>query len=325
MKRCYFTVLAYFFLLKSYSQNNQVIISGGKWNDHSTWALGHVPANGEVAIIPADSVVVVDENILVSTSITVKIFGTLSFQVGKLRLTGSSAIYLYPGGTIASDQGNASDKIEINGVSKYSGDEGSLAGPLMANAVTTGFDPMPIILPVKFIAYNISHSGANVSIKWSTTEEVNAAYYEVKRSGDGFNWLTIARVEASSKPGVVNNYSYTDKEHKIGLAYYRIKQVDKDGGFVYSSIRSIKSEPSPFLDVKVSSIANNIVVEFSKQLTGNVMIQLQNLSGQVIAKKTYYQPEGYIIFATGTYKGHFILSLSNGNEGKISKQVFLNN
>lgn len=324
MKRFYSMVLACFSLLYSYSQNNEAIINNGKWNDNSSWGLGHVPANGEVVIIPQNLTLIVDDNIVVSTAVTIKIYGTLNFQVGKLKLSGSSAVYVYLGGTISSQQANASDKIEIDGVSKYTGNEGMLMGPLMANTGTSGFDPMPIILPVKFIAYNISHAGNNISINWATTNEASAAYYAVERSKDGISWQTIARVESSIRPGDINNYSYTDNESKRGLTYYRIKQVDSDGQFIYTSIRSINLKPPAFLDMKVFSVANNLVVEFSQQLQGNVVMQLNSLLGQVIARQTFYQPTGYIILKRGSYKGHFILSINNGHDVKIARHIFLN-
>jgi hypothetical protein len=323
MKRYYFTVLACLLIVASYSQNNQAIINNGQWNNNANWALGHVPANGEVAIIPQNLTLIVDDNIVVTTEITLKIYGTLNFQVGKLKLSGSSAVYVYPGGVISSQQGNASDKIEINGVSKYSGDEGTLTGPLMANAGTSGFDPMPIILPVKFIAYNISNSGNSISINWSTTEEENAAYYQVERSNDGITWQAIARIEPVAKPGVINNYTYTDKEIQTGLVYYRIKEVDKDGNFIYTSIKNIKQK-SIFPELKIYTVASKLVVEFSQQIKGNVTARLYSSSGQVIDERVYYQPQGYIILEKGAYKGHCILSLINEDGLKIAQQVFLN-
>ena len=323
MKRCYLTVLACFYFLACYSQTNQVILNNGKWTNNATWGLGHVPQNGEIAIIPADSTLILDNNIQIDTDITLKIYGELNFQVGKLKLTANSIVLLYPGGTITSQLGNPSDKIEIGGVSKYAGNEGTLTGPLMANAGTSGFAPMPIILPVKFIAYNISVKGNGISINWSTAEEANVAYYTVERSEDGFNWQVIGRVESSTKPGIINNYSYTDKSNQTGLIYYRIKQVDKDGHFIYTSVRNIKAG-SALQDVKIFSVANNLVVEFSQQITGNVAVRLNSLSGQVIAEQMYYQPEGYIIFKQGSGKGHYILSITNGKEIKIARHVFLN-
>ena len=323
MKRCYFTVLACFCLLACYSQTNHVILNHGKWNSNATWGLGHAPQNGEIAIIPADSTLVVDNNIQIATDITLKIYGELNFQVGKLKLTANSVVLLYPGGTISSQQGTPSDKIEIGGVSKYTGDAGTLTGPLMADISTTGFAFFPVFLPVKFIAFNVCViKENNAFIKWSVAEESNAAKYIVERSKDGYNWQDISQIPAVYKSSVLNNYSYTDKEILRSIVYYRIRQEDLDGHFIYSNVKSIRPEASS-PEIKVYTIAHNLVVEFSQQPKGNVIMQLVSLSGQSIIKQTYYQPAGYIILNRAFYKGHYILSVSTGQGIKFVKHIFI--
>ena len=130
MKRCCSSLLASLLFLASFSQANYVIVNHGKWNNNTSWTLGHPPQNGEEAIIPADSILIVDNNMQVNSDITIKVYGTLNFQVGKLRLTANSVVLLYPGGSISSSQGTSADKIEIGGVAKYTGNAGTLEGPL---------------------------------------------------------------------------------------------------------------------------------------------------------------------------------------------------
>jgi hypothetical protein len=324
MKRCYLIVLACFFLLHSHSQNNQAITNNGNWNNNSTWGLGHSPQNGEIAIVPQNYTIIIDDNVQLATDIVLKIYGNLNFRVGKLKLTANSAIYLYLGGNITSDQTNSSDKIEIGGVAQYSGNEGTLTGPLMANSGTAGFEPLPILLPVKFIAYSLSNAIDGIAIKWSTTEEINTTGYVVERSIDGVNWQVIGHVDASLKPSVLNNYSYKDKQPLNSIIYYRIKQTDRDNHFTYTPIKSIKPQSPLFLQMKISSVANNLVVELPQQVKGHLLLQLFAVSGQIIVQKKFYQSSGHIILPQGVHKGLYILSISNGQEIKMAKQVFLN-
>jgi hypothetical protein len=324
MKRCYFIVFACFFFLFSFSQNNEVIKSNGKWNNNATWALGHGPKDGEIAIVPADSTLIVDNNMQITTDITLKVYGNLVFNVGKLRLTTNSVVLLYDGATITTQHGNASDKIEIGGVTKYSGNDGTLDGPLMASSSTTGFTSIPFVVPVKFIAYSVSHKAEGIAIRWSTAEEENVAFYDVERSKDGTNWQTIGQVKPSSKPAIFNNYSYTDKEALTDVIYYRVKQIDFDGHFIYTSISSIKLAPSSFTNIKIASATENLIVKFAQPVKGNVVIRLIALSGQVIKQKTYYRPTGDILFNHTSYKGFYILRISNEQEVNFVKQIFLN-
>lgn len=286
--------------------------------------MGHGPKDGEIAIVPADSTLIVDNNILITTDITLKVYGNLVFNVGKLRLTTNSVVLLYDGATITTEQGNASDKIEIGGVTKYSGTEGTLDGPLMASSSTTGFSSIPFVVPVKFIGYSVSNKAEGIVIMWSTAEEVNVAIYQVERSKDGANWQTIGEVKPSSKPTIINNYSYTDKEMLTDVIYYRVKQVDFDAHFIYTSINSIKPERSLVSNIKISSAADNLIVKFSQPMKTDVVIRLMALSGQVIKQQTYYRPKGDILFDHTFYKGLYILRISDEEKLNFAKQIFLN-
>jgi hypothetical protein len=324
MKRCYFTVFASFLLLIASAQStNQSVINNGKWDSNPTWGLGHTPQNGEVGIVPANDTVIVDDNIQIATDITLKVYGNLHFDVGKLRLTSNSVILLYSGATITSSQGTSADKIEIGGISQYAGNEGTLIGPLMANGATTGFTIMPIVVPVKFVAYNVSVlSNGQTLVKWTTTEENNASHYNIERSTDGFNWQGIGQVAAAQQYSVLNNYSYTDKELANNIAYYRVKQVDIDGHFIYTSIKSIRANATK-PEVKIFSIGGNVVIEFSKEIRGKATAQLISISGQVISQQTSYQPSGYIVLKQENHKGNYVVRLNSSEGLMLNKQIFI--
>lgn len=273
MKGCCCIVLACISLFTSYSQNNQAILNNGKWNNNSTWVLGHSPRNGEIAIIPKDSTLVVDNNMQITTDITLKVYGHLIFNVGKLRLTTNSVVLLYDDATISSIQGNASDKIDIGGVSKYTGANGTLNGPLMASSSTSGFSTMPFVVPVKFISFGVSQGRDGINIKWCTTEEREVAMFRIEQSKDGNNWQTIGQVEPVQTPAIFNYYLYTDKEKLSGILYYRVKQIDLNGDFIYTSVSSIRSDLSTYQEVKIASVANTLVVKLSQYVKENVVLE----------------------------------------------------
>jgi hypothetical protein len=325
MKTFFAISLALFASFVCIAQNNIVVVSNGKWNSGSTWSRGHVPENGETAIIPKDSTVIVDNNMTVSSDITLKVYGNLNFQVGKLRLSANSVVLLYPGGTITSDQGNSADKIEIGGVSKYTGNQGTLEGPLMANAATSSFDFFPVTLPVLFIDFSVFWNRNTVSIKWTTTEEENISSYFVERSINGSDWDKVGAVQPSNYWSSINNYSFSDKDiNGSGLVYYRIKQVDKAGQSSYTSIKSIRLQPNTVNDLEITAVANNLVITYPQNFDENVTVSLVTLSGKMVARQTSYQSNGRILFDKTNYKGHYVLLIGGREKIKISKQIFIN-
>ncbi len=49
------------------------------------------------------------------------------------------------------------------------------------------------VLPVTLLNFSASYTSANnVKVAWTTTNEINAAYYEVERSSDGSNFIGVA-------------------------------------------------------------------------------------------------------------------------------------
>lgn len=305
----------------SYSQDNYILISAGKWNSASTWSMGHTPRNGETAIIPKDSTLIVDNNMTVSTDITLKVYGNLNFQVGKLRLSANSVVLVYPGGTITSAQGNSSDKIDIGGVSKYTGSHGTLEGPLMANAATTLFDFFPVTLPVRFVDFSVAGYANGNLISWETVEEEQVEKYLIERSIDGRIWQVVGQILPSTQTEYRNKYSYNDNNNLEGLIFYRVKQVDKQGHSLYTHVKSI-SMRSYVGALTIKVVDKNVIIKTPQPLFGKVEVSLITLSGHMVAKQTYEQPNDQFILGKPNFKGgHYIIFLTDGRT-KISKQVF---
>ena len=320
MKHVYFTTVVLLSFLFSFSAapTNKVIVNKGKWNSPQTWSLNRVPANGDTVLVPTSYSVTIDNNLkMTSATLYVRVLGNLHFAVGKLDIGYNSIVELAAGATITTKQGNPSDKIELGNILKYSGSQGTLAGPIVLQNGST------VTLPVKFVAYSVSRANNGTDIRWSTSQEQNASMYIVERSEDGSNWNNIAYVAAVGNTNEMSSYSFTDKTAAAKTTYYRIKQVDNDGQFVYTSIKSLRTASETNVGVKVSSTASNVVVEFSEQIKGNVMVRLVSLSGQVVSQKMYTQPSGYVILDKASLKGNYLVSVTDGQNFKIAQQVIL--
>ncbi len=93
------------------------------------------------------------------------------------------------------------------------------------------------VLPVKLKSFEVTRSGSHAEITWSTTDELNNDHYQIERSTDGFNYVTIATVKANTQGQISNVYRTVDPSPFKGVNYYRLVQVDKDGRRTYYGIR----------------------------------------------------------------------------------------
>ncbi len=101
------------------------------------------------------------------------------------------------------------------------------------------YRPMGTI-PVNFLYFNASNQGSTSLLNWKTSQEINSAHFEVERSVDAVNFSYIGRVNASGNSQVPLDYYFTDNNPVSGLNYYRLKQVDLDGRFIYTPARVVR-------------------------------------------------------------------------------------
>jgi hypothetical protein len=76
-----------------------------------------------------------------------------------------------------------------------------------------------------------------IALKWKSENEVNVSKYEIERSTDGNNFISAGFVTTLSSDG---NYSFTDNTLTRGILFYRIKEIDIDTRFQYSSVIALR-------------------------------------------------------------------------------------
>lgn len=109
----------------------------------------------------------------------------------------------------------------------------TLAGEQSANDLC-------LLLPVEFGTLHAKLTlQRSVDITWNTVTEVNSDYFEVLRSGDGMIWEVLDVVNGAGHSSQELHYQFVDLSPRWTTSYYCIKQVDFDGNFSYSPIRSV--------------------------------------------------------------------------------------
>src|SRR5699024_6541194 len=98
----------------------------------------------------------------------------------------------------------------------------------------TGVTP----LPVRLISFSGVVSSNEVKLTWEVADEEQSREYRIERSANGSEWSQIGTVTEDGK----SVYTYTDHSPLDALAYYRLKPVDIDGGFKYSSVISVSQD-----------------------------------------------------------------------------------
>jgi hypothetical protein len=107
-----------------------------------------------------------------------------------------------------------------------------LSIPVLVNCTT---------LPVSFVFFKGNATDKNIQLDWQVAFEKNADFYEVQRSQDGTNFVSIGKVKAIGFDGkdLATDYIFFDNLPLSGVNYYRLKLVDVDKSYQYSKVVSV--------------------------------------------------------------------------------------
>jgi hypothetical protein len=190
--------------------------------------------------------------------------------------------------------------------------------------------PKPVTLPVKLLDFTANYLKPNAALNWSTSQEHNFNYFMLERSVDGKNFSQIALVFGAGESDIKLNYSYNDKDLKGrgGVIYYRLKQVDVDGSFTYSSVRLIRlgdEKTSINLTTFPNPVASDLRITLpSSWQNQHLQIDLYNVSGQLVkGMDVANSSQTESISVASLQKGIYFVEVKNGAE--TAKQQIVKN
>jgi len=148
------------------------------------------------------------------------------------------------------------------------------------------YEALTTPLPVTYSYFNAKPSTNKVQLEWETTSEINNSHFEIEKTMDGENWYTIGTVEGAGNSYGAQFYSFDDNSPAQGLNVYRLKQVDWNGDFEYSSnktviwggqttLNTVNVFPNPGTEkIYINGVENPKVTVYN--LAGTVQFQSEN-------------------------------------------------
>ena len=196
------------------------------------------------------------------------------------------------------------------GMAETSTNNSVLASGKIDNFLVGVTTPLPITL-INFNAKNVNND--HVLVTWTTTMEHLVDHYEVERSVDNSHFELVAKVTAVGESETPHNYSAVDNNPVAGVSYYRLKEIDKDGNFYYSSIVSVTIDQPEGLEVypnPAGSYTNVISQKYPilevnlYDVTGKLLQHVQAVTGQTSIKlNTTDLSNGVYIIRVATTSG----------------------
>jgi hypothetical protein len=192
---------------------------------------------------------------------------------------------------------------------------------------TSNSNPLPVNL-LSFVATAVED---DVLVSWQTASETNNKGFEVERSLDGNSFEQITFVKGANNSTRIIKYATSDyKAFEIAQSsrlYYRLKQLDNDGSFTYSSVVLVNRDNMETNDFIV--FPNPFVNEFTISLNANqnevTSIDLLDLQGKLVSKQVIALNQGQnsieINNLSQVQAGIYFLRVSHNGTVQIKKIV----
>ena len=242
----------------------------------------------------------------------------------KCRVTNLNAATIYLNSAIGTGNiGNSGNGSLINVTdSSNNGTEGVTDPNNNGNAGEVGENvPTPFnfsTLPVRFVNVAATlNNKSSATVKWVVaTPTINAEKFEVEYSADGNSWIPLTEVKITHSNQA--NYQFTHLQIPPGNLYYRIKQTDNDGSYVYSRIVLLRNKTTDHYVIFPNPANNYIQVSVSYYPVGKTDIELYDATGRKILSKQMLASTEEIntaLLPDGTY----LLKLVHNEEVKMQK------
>ncbi len=167
-------------------------------------------------------------------------------------------------------------------------------------------------LPVTLTSFDAQLVSKKVNLKWTTENPQGFSHFVVERSSNAVNFSSIGQVASST----TSLYTFTDNNlPQADLVYYRLKMVDIDGTFSYSTIVKLKMFGAAKALIYPNPVSNKLQLNFSEPLFSNSSLKVFNSTGAVVlAENISLGSNSYNTNVSNLPVGKYFVIISNNKQ-----------
>lgn len=160
------------------------------------------------------------------------------------------------------------------------------------------------LLPVELLSFTASRQESVSVLDWVTSSEINSKSFEIQRSDRSNQFITIGEVKGQGNSTAITSYQFIDKNPQPGINYYRLKQIDLDGKFTYSPIRSVNFMPQEEISIFPNPVSDVLFVNLGS-----------NYSEDLATRYSIFDAEGRLIVSGNLLSALQKIDVSRFNNG----------
>lgn len=178
-------------------------------------------------------------------------------------------------------------------------------------------------LPIELTNFNASRIQNAVELTWETEVEINNDFFEIQKSYDGENFISISTMKGYGNSNSGRTYIFIDKEGVDKMAFYRLKQVDFDGAFTHSQVVSVKPVRVQAKQVSVypNPVSEKLFIDVADVVTISAL--LYNSLGTMVRSVKNQSTSKFYIELQGLPKGLYYLEVMEGTQMLAEQKIMI--
>ena len=176
------------------------------------------------------------------------------------------------------------------------------------------------ILPLQLQRFTADKQSANaVLLQWQVANEIQFSHYDIEKSIDGRSFNSIGNVAANGNGAIVKNYQLVDDKANNSIQYYRIKMVNLNGSFSYSSILRINQQNSGLITIFPNPVSTICTLQGMDNSLINTNAQIIDAQGRAL-RNIVIKGQSQQINLSGIAAGIYVVRFTDGTVFKFIKQ-----
>ena len=160
-------------------------------------------------------------------------------------------------------------------------------------------------LPASLSSFKATLIAQLVDLNWTALNEINLATYNVEWSSDAINYTTIGIVAAKGSVSNVQSLQYNFQHKNFAQNnFYRLKMIDNNGAYQYSSVIPVSITKSRSLQVFPNPAKDYINIQFDKPVNTFIEITIIDATGKQLLQEKFATDKYQLNikkFASGLY------------------------
>ena len=145
-------------------------------------------------------------------------------------------------------------------------------------------DCPPVSLAITLTNFDATSIDGAVMLEWSTENETNNDFFSIEHSVDGRDFTELNTIVGAGTSAEKLNYEYKHADAVSGINYYRLKQVDFDGRYSYTDVKSVDVKSTNTISVLPTLVSNEMKVRLSENLKDDAQINIYDITGQLVVE-----------------------------------------